>query len=123
VLCARADIAPPGLEEALASKGWTTTRVIAYRTQLAEQLPRAAIDALERGDVDVVTFTSVSTVAGFARAVGAEPYAIPLCVCIGPVTAAEARRRGYPIGAVATEHTSEGLVAAVELAHVRRLNR
>src|SRR5262249_52623465 len=32
VLCARADIAPDGLEDALAAKGWLPTRVDAYRT-------------------------------------------------------------------------------------------
>ena len=34
VLCARADIAPEGLEDALAAKGWSPTRVDAYRTRM-----------------------------------------------------------------------------------------
>ncbi|MFN8232421.1 MAG: uroporphyrinogen-III synthase [Actinomycetota bacterium] len=42
VLCARADIAPPGLEDALAAKGWTPTRVDAYRTAMARSLPAEA---------------------------------------------------------------------------------
>ena len=74
VLTARADIAPPGLEDALARKGWKPVRVDAYRTVFARSLPRDAATALRRGEVDVVTFTSASTVEGFVRALaGAGP--------------------------------------------------
>jgi uroporphyrinogen-III synthase len=41
-------------------------------------------------------------------------------VCIGPVTAREARARGLTVHAVANPHTIEGLVAAVERALARR---
>ncbi len=67
VLCARADIAPEGLEVALERKGWETVRVDAYRTVFATSLPREARDALRRGEVDAVTFTSASTVRGFVQ--------------------------------------------------------
>ena len=115
VLCPRADVAPPGLEEALAAKGWRPTRVVAYRTRMPRSLPAAARDALRRGAVDAVTFTSASTVRGFVRALGST-RGNPRVVCIGPVTAAEARRRGFTVHAVARPHTVEGLVRAVERA-------
>jgi uroporphyrinogen III methyltransferase/synthase len=38
----------------------------------------------------------------------------PKVVCIGPVTAREAREHGLTVHAVAKPHTVEGLVAAVE---------
>jgi hypothetical protein len=38
----------------------------------------------------------------------------PKVVCIGPVTAAEARASGLRVHATADPHTIEGLVAAVE---------
>jgi uroporphyrinogen-III synthase len=113
VLCARADIAPEGLEDALAAKGWSPDRVDAYRTRMPRSLPAAARDALRRGEVDAVTFTSASTVWGFVGALGTVK-GNPRVVCIGPVTAREAREHGMRVSAVARPHTIEGLVAALE---------
>lgn len=115
VLTARADIAPEGLEDALVRKGWEAVRVDAYRTLLATSLPRGARDALHRGEVDAVTFTSASTVRGFVNALGAAK-GTPKVVCIGPVTAAAARDAGLRPAVVAKPHTIEGLVAALERA-------
>ncbi len=113
VLCPRADIAPDGLELALARKGWTPTRIDAYRTRAPRGLPAEARRALSRSGVDAVTFTSASTVAGFARLVGAMQGS-PKVVCIGPVTARAARAHGFRVDAVASPHTIEGVVAALE---------
>jgi uroporphyrinogen-III synthase len=115
VLCARADIAPEGLEAALARKGWEAVRVDAYRTVLAASLPRRARDALRRGEVDAVTFTSASTVRGFVRALGGAKGS-PKVISIGPVTSAAAREAGLRPAAVAEPHTIDGLVAALERA-------
>jgi uroporphyrinogen-III synthase len=122
VLCARADLAPEGLEGAIAAKGWTPTRITAYRTVFAKKLPKEARDALSAGDVDVITFTSASTVRGFVGAVGAVG-GNPKVVCIGPVTSNEARSHGLRVSAVADPHTTEGLVAAIERAVARRRAR
>ena len=124
VLCARADIAPEGLEDALTIKGWETERVDAYRTVFATSLPREARDALGRGDIDAVTFTSASTVRGFVDALGGEAIreasgGPPRVVCIGPVTAAAARDAGLRPAAVARPHTLEGLLEALERALFR----
>lgn len=115
VLCARADIAPDGLEDTLAAKGWDPVRVDAYRTRFPRSLPAAARTALREGTVDAVTFTSASTVRGFVHALGAVK-GTPKVVCIGPVTAKEAREHGFTVAAVARPHTAEGLVAALERA-------
>ena len=113
VLCARADIAPEGLEDALAAKGWTPVRVDAYRTRTPRSLPLEAREALAEGRVDAITFASASIVRGFVGAVGVV-RGNPKVVCIGPVTAREARTRGLRVSAVAKPHTIEGLVAALE---------
>jgi uroporphyrinogen-III synthase len=113
VLCARADIAPEGLEDALASKGWSPTRVDAYRTRMPRTLPADAREALRAGVVDAVTFTSASTVRGFVGALG-PVKGNPKVVCIGPVTAKEARAHGLTVSAVASPHTIDGVVAALE---------
>ena len=117
VLCARADIAPDGLEDALAAKGWSPTRVDAYRTVFPKVLPKAATTALASGDVDAITFTSASTVRGFQQALGATTIAgTPKIVCIGPVTAKQAREAGMTVHAVADPHTTDGLLDALERA-------
>jgi uroporphyrinogen-III synthase len=113
VLCPRADVARPGLEEALERKGWTAERVDAYRTRFPSALPPAARKALAAGEIDAVTFTSASTVRGFVGAGGTvrRPSKV---VCIGPITAKEARAHGITVHAVADPHTTDGLVAALE---------
>jgi uroporphyrinogen-III synthase len=117
VLTARADIAPEGLEDALEAKGWTPLRVDAYRTVFPRTLPPEARDALRKGDVDAITFTSASTVRGFVSAVGSTGLrGKPKVVCIGPVTAKEARVHGLPVHAVADPHTTDGLIDALERA-------
>ncbi|TMK48246.1 MAG: uroporphyrinogen-III synthase [Actinobacteria bacterium] len=113
VLCARADVAPQGLESALAAKGWTPLRVDAYRTKMPEWLPLGAREALARGTVDAITFTSASSVRGFANA-ASDVQGDPKIVCIGPVTAREARALGLEVASVAQPHTIDGLVAALE---------
>ncbi len=72
--------------------------------------PRADVAAEGLEDV-----TSASTVRGFVRAMGVV-RGNPKVVCIGPVTAREAREHGLRVHAVANPHTVEGLVAAVERA-------
>jgi uroporphyrinogen-III synthase len=119
ILCPRADIAPEGLEEALTAKGWSPERVDAYRTTFARSLPAAAGRALEAGEVDAVTFTSASTVLGFVQAGGAVRRPTKV-VCIGPVTAKEARVQGLPVHAVADPHTTDGLLGALERALGKR---
>ena len=117
VLLPRADIATSELEEALAAKGWTPVRVEAYRTRLVPSLPEEVLAPLRRGEVDAITFTSASTVRGLMGAAGDAVTASPgrpRIACIGPVTAAEARRAGLVVDAVARPHTIEGLVRAVE---------
>ena len=112
VLLARADIAPPGLDEAVKAKGWTIERVDAYRTRKVRSLPNDARDVLRAGAADALTFTSASTVEGFVAAAGT--LELPRSVCIGPVTAKAARDRGLRVAGVASPHTIEGLVSRLE---------
>jgi uroporphyrinogen III methyltransferase/synthase len=108
-LLARAEVARDVLPEGLRAAGWAVDVVDAYRT-----LPVAVTDA-QRASVasaDVVTFTSSSTVERFLEALG--PDAVPPTVaCIGPVTAATARRHGLTVDLEAAEHTIDGLLAAL----------
>jgi uroporphyrinogen-III synthase len=112
VLLPRADIAPEGLEEVLAAKGWTPVRVEAYRTRFPEELPEDARRVVDAHEVDAIVFTSSSTVEGFVRMAGIPGGACAMC--IGPVTADAARRAGFEVCWVAEPHTIDGLVRKLE---------
>jgi uroporphyrinogen-III synthase len=75
----------------------------------AEQLRQALAD----GAVDLVTFTSASTVHGYVQAVGAELARRAPAASIGPVTSEAARAAGITVAVEAAESTIPGLVAAV----------
>jgi uroporphyrinogen III methyltransferase/synthase len=109
VLLARAQVARDLLPEGLAAKGWDVEVVDAYRTVAAplgaEQLDRVAA-------ADAITFTSSSTVEHFVAAAGLDRVP-PVVACIGPVTAATARRLGLTVDVEAAEHTIDGLVEAL----------
>jgi len=110
-----ADLARDTLRLGLQAAGAEVVEVPAYSTVLAEISPEART-ALDTG-VDVLTFTSGSTVRNFVEQVGA-PMAQRLAaqarvVTIGPMTAATARALGLRVDVVATEHTIAGLVDAM----------
>jgi len=63
----------------------------------------------------VITFTSSSTVYNFNKIAG-DGFKLPKGVkiaCIGPVTAAAARKAGFTVDIQQEEYTIEGLVTAL----------
>jgi len=79
-------------------------------------------EALCSGEIDVITFTSSSTVRNFAQAVAGGDSVTDLrpaigraiVAAIGPITADTARSFGLEPDIVAPEHTIPGLVASLE---------
>jgi len=119
VMIFRAQEARDVLPEMLADAGLRVSVVAAYKTRFAH-------DERFAGDVaraDVITFTSASTVNGFAAALGGSEAAAAAVrgktvACIGPITAGAARACGIEPAVVAREFTTAGLIEALE-AHVR----
>jgi uroporphyrinogen III methyltransferase/synthase len=115
VLLLRADIAPLALVEALKSSGASADNVVAYRTvpDLAdrEELRRL----LREQEIDIVTFTSSSTVKNLVEGLGADRGLLAGCLvaCIGPVTARKAQELGLEVDLVAPVHTVDGLIQAL----------
>jgi hydroxymethylbilane synthase len=115
ILMPRADIARQVLPDALTERGAKVTAVDAYRT-IAPPLDPATIALLEQG-VDVLTFTSSSTVRNFVAQMGedaAQRLAKNAIVAvIGPITAQTAHEVGLPVTLQAETHTTDGLIESL----------
>ncbi|MEA2063216.1 MAG: uroporphyrinogen-III synthase, partial [Gemmatimonadota bacterium] len=89
-----------------------------YSTQMEapENLGQVRAD-LEQGKIDVLTFTSSSTVDNFIKMVG-EPAVSNLSrdvlvASIGPVTAQSAKKHGLETRIMPEDYTVEALAAAI----------
>jgi hydroxymethylbilane synthase len=114
VLYPRGDLARDALVRALAAAGAIVDDVEAYRTLPEPDVDPYARRLAERGDVDVVTFASPSSVRNLAAALGGDlsPLARARIVCVGPTTARTAVEYGLPAHAVADDASARGLAAA-----------
>ena len=117
VLLPRAEIARKELPEAIVKAGGTAHGISVYKT-LPTQPDPEGLAALKSG-VDVVTFTSASSVENFIsimRQNKLDPTNLPnnpLFACIGPITEQAAREEGLVNLVVAKEYTTEGLIEAI----------
>jgi uroporphyrinogen III methyltransferase/synthase len=116
ILLPRADIARPLLADGLRAAGAQVDEIAAYRTLPATTEDAERIrDMLATGEIDVLTFTSSSTVRNFVAALEPVPD-VPegtVVACIGPVTAQTAEESGLPVHVSASEHTIDGLLGAL----------
>jgi uroporphyrinogen-III synthase len=117
ILLPRADLARDALPRAIMAAGGIAHEITAYRTLPAD--PDAhGLEALRAG-VEVITFTSASTVRNFVATLAAQdldPLALPgdpLVACIGPITAHAAREAGLSVSVTAQEFTTEGIIEAL----------
>ena len=110
ILIPTAAAARPLLRVRLRELGAEVDDVIAYCTVPVESPAPGALETLEKG-VDLVTFTSPSTVRSFHRLVGGEVVAD--AAVIGPVTADAARELGYRVAVEADPFTIPGLVEVI----------
>jgi uroporphyrinogen III methyltransferase/synthase len=97
------------LRAELSRRGWDVDAVEAYRT-VPQKIEPALLAAA--GAADAVCFASSSAVNSYLDQAGTAPRP-PMVACIGPVTAATARSRGLQVHAEASEHTLDGLIAAL----------
>ena len=111
VLLPRASEAGKSLPSGLISLGAQVFEIKLYETDA----DRVGLTKLRKvlPQVDVITFTSSSTVKYLVSAVKGVPDRI-LIACIGPETALAASRCGLRVDIVAKEHTIPGLVRAIE---------
>ncbi len=103
------DVLPEGLKKMSAD----VTLIKAYRSINDGQGAKKLSRAIEAGKVDLVTFTSASSVQAYVDAVGDELALRVPAASIGPQTSEALREAGFDLKHEAEESTIDGLVAAV----------
>jgi uroporphyrinogen III methyltransferase / synthase len=119
ILLPRTDIAPETLARGLRERGAIVDEVMAYRTVMTDSshpLAQHIRALLEHDGIDIITFTSSSTVRGLVAALNHKSEIINLkskIACIGPITAKTAQELGLRVDVIAEEYTIQGLVNAL----------
>jgi uroporphyrinogen-III synthase len=113
VLLPRAEGARAVLPDGLRTLGADVVEVPIYRAARDARGSSALARRLTRGEIDVVTFTSSSTVRSFLESVGLDAAKRAGMASIGPVTSATAREMGLSVDVEAEESTIPALVQAV----------
>ncbi len=104
------------LVEELTAKGAEVIEVAAYQSQCPVAIAPAALDALQRQAVDIITFASSKTVQCFCKLLEAHGGAILDGVCIasiGPQTSKTCISLLGRVDVEAEEYTLEGLFQAI----------
>lgn len=114
VLIPRAMEARAVLPEALRKLGAVVEVVPVYETKAACEKPDVLKESLKNGDIDLVTFTSSSTVTNLIEALGGiEEIKYAKTAVIGPITAETCRKNGIEPDIVAETYTIDGLVNVI----------
>lgn len=115
-LLPRADIADKELTRAIAHLGAKVHEVAVYQTVPVAGTVSRVKEVFSSGKIDIITFTSSSTVSNLVIALGDEKVTLDSVkvACIGPKTAEVATRAGLRVDIVASEHTIPGLISAIE---------
>ena len=114
ILLPRAEEAREILPEKLREMGAEVDVVSAYRTVCAAADGEALTSELNEGRIDMVTFTSSSTVKNLVNIIGSADLLNGVkTACIGLVTADTAKSLGIEPDIIAKEYTIDGLVEAI----------
>ena len=118
VLLPRAKEARPILPVELAKMGAEVNEVTAYRTEEVRDNVDILMTGLEQGTVDLITFTSSSTVKNFHALIPPAKFNDLMkgvtIAAIGPITADTAKELGIDIHIIAKSYTIPGLCDAIK---------
>ncbi|HET6310937.1 MAG TPA: uroporphyrinogen-III synthase [Candidatus Nitrosotalea sp.] len=124
VLVPRAEVARDALPSLLANRGAEVEILPVYRAICPTGTGDTLLRLFNNEGVDVITFTSSSTVNNFVRAFPEDRLPAILgdaeVACMGPVTADVARKLGLTVSIVAREYTTHGLVQAISESAARK---
>ncbi len=109
VLVVQGNLADSQLSDDIEAKGWTVTRVVAYRTVHLRPTKEMMLPALS---ADVLLLASGSAANAWFDAFGATTP--PYVVAMGPSTAKVAVNLGLEVSAIASEQTLDSLIETAE---------
>jgi uroporphyrinogen III methyltransferase/synthase len=119
ILLPRATRARELLPQELKKMGAEVDVVPAYQTITPDQDTGQVRDMLQKGAIDMVTFTSSSTVINFVDMFEADGQKlltwmsqVPVA-CIGPITARTAQEKGFAVNVIPPEYTIEALTESI----------
>ncbi|SPD75811.1 Uroporphyrinogen-III C-methyltransferase [uncultured Desulfobacterium sp.] len=119
ILLPRASSARDVLPDELTKMGVEISVVPAYQTILADQNTQKAREMLKDSKVDMVTFTSSSTVLNFIDMFSEDSAELikwmnhVAVACIGPITAETARKKGLSVDLCPAVYTIEALTDSI----------
>lgn len=119
ILLPRASVARDVLPLELVKMGAFVDEVPAYQTIMPDQDKGRVKELLERGEIDMVTFTSSSTVINFVDMFKEEGERLQTWMgrvavaCIGPVTAKTAEDKGFSVAVIPADYTIEALAEGI----------
>jgi uroporphyrinogen III methyltransferase/synthase len=117
ILLPRAEEARAILPEELLKMGASVDEITAYRTRAVTDESAVLIKELKDKTIDLITFTSSSTVKNFAALLPAgmleELMKDIFVAAIGPVTADTAKNMGFNVSIIAESFTIPGLCDAI----------
>ncbi len=116
ILLPRAKKAREVLPDELRAHGAIVDVVQCYKTVKAKEDYSEIKALLAAGKIDVVTFTSSSTVNNFVKLIGDKSILPPnqIYAAIGPITAATCRKNGLNVSIEAQKYTLDGLKEVIE---------
>jgi len=114
ILLPRAQVAREILPQELKKAGASVDVAPTYKTVADTGIGREKISAL-KGQMDIITFTSSSTISNFLAMIGKDKSVLEgvKIAVIGPVTAKTAKENGLNVDIMAEDYTIEGLVEAL----------
>ena len=113
VLIPHGDLAADDLVVALRFAGADVTPVTAYRTLEADSASPEALDAVRKGNVDMISFFSASAFRSVRSRLGADALGQVSIAAIGPVTADAIREVGLKVTVESKVPTTKAFVAAL----------
>ena len=115
-LLPRADIADDEITAGLKKLGAAVDEIAVYSTTRPRSSKTRLKELLLQDNIDVITFTSSSTVTNLLAGLSDKEVSRiqPVIACIGPKTARTAADAGLEVAITAREQTMPGLLAAME---------
>jgi uroporphyrinogen III methyltransferase/synthase len=117
ILLPRAAEARPILPDELTKMGAKVNEIAVYHTRPVSHHADRLIEELEKKTIDIITFTSSSTVSNFKSLLPVDRFSQLIkgvtIASIGPITTETAEKMGFAVEITAERYTIPGLVEAI----------